>query len=208
MIILNHLVLILIGSEERLDISISGSRPLTDTELLDVQSLLSVRDLTLAIVSAKTGLRISEVLSIKVSNCIQHNLMKSHITIARRNMKGKLSSRTIPLHEDAKLAIERLIKYSSLSQDDYLFRSRQGDNKAITRRQAAHILKQTFDSLELQGKVSHHSFRKHYCKKVYEASGKDIITTQKAMAHKSLSSTQHYLEANQDEVDAIILGLK
>lgn len=183
----------------------SGSRPLTDSEISDITTLLPIRDSTLVIVAHKTGLRISELLSIKVSDCLEYGSIRTHLTIARRNMKGKQHSRTIPLHPDAKLAITRLIAYQNLSNDSYLFLSREGNNQALSRRQANTVLNDVKKALELTGKVTHHSLRKSFASACYKASGRDILITQKALGHKLLTSTQCYLSTDQDEVDRIIL---
>lgn len=183
----------------------SGSRSLTDAEIQDITQLLSIRDATLVILGYRLGYRISELLSIKVSDCFQHGIIRNVLTVQRSKMKGKRVSRSVPLHNDAKQAIERLVKYYGLSQDDYLFRSRQG---VLSVRQANRIINETVKALELQGKISSHSLRKSFANRVFIASGKDLMITRDALGHSNVSSTSHYLQSEEAEVNSIILNIK
>jgi integrase/recombinase XerD len=84
-----------------------GSRPLTDLEIeIVLTHLTSIRDRTLCLVGIRTGFRISELISLRVENVTQYGQVANQITVARSNMKGKNSSRTVPLHPQAKKALE------------------------------------------------------------------------------------------------------
>ena len=52
--------------------------------------------------------------------------------------------------------------------------------------------------------VSTHSLRKYSCRKVYEASGKDIALTSAFMNHKSPSTTYLYLRMSSKQMDEAI----
>jgi integrase len=177
-----------------------GSRPLTDLEIEVVLSnLKNLRDRTLMIVGLKTGFRISELLSLTVENVTQYGKVANQITVARSNMKGKHSSRTVPLHPQAKKALE-----------DYLLTLGSYDLKTrlfpICRQHASRILKGATTAAKLEGKVSTHSFRKSFCAKVHKALGENIFKTQIAMGHASPASTVHYLSFNQAEIEKAIVG--
>jgi integrase len=178
-----------------------GSRPLTDQEIeLVLANLKSVRDKALALVGLRCGFRISEILSLKIENVTQYGLVANQITVNRSNMKGKQSSRTVPLHPQAKKALE-----------DYIASMDRYDTKTklfpFTRQWAHTLLKRAFDTARLEGKVSSHSLRKTYASKVHAALGENIFKTQQALGHKSVSSTAHYLSFNQSEIDQAILGV-
>src|SRR5580700_7486848 len=84
-----------------------GSRPMTDEEIeLVLSNLKSLRDRTMCVIGIRCGFRISEILSLKVENVTQFGKVSNQITVNRANMKGKQSSRTVPLHPQAKKAIE------------------------------------------------------------------------------------------------------
>lgn len=177
-----------------------GSRPLTDTEIeLVLSHLTGIRDKALFITGLKTGFRISELLSLKVENVIQYGQIANQITVNRSNMKGRHSSRTVPLHPQAKKILEEYL----LTIGQYDLRTRLFP---FTRRHASRILKTAANAAELEGKVTTHSMRKSFCDRVHKALGENIFKTQKAMGHKSLSSTAHYLSFKQDEINKAILG--
>ena len=184
------------------------SRNLTDCEISAILPLLNIRDRTMFILGIRSGFRISELLSVRVTDCMQHGAIKDSLTVTRANMKGKRASRTIPLHDEAKEAIASLIESRKLELTDYLFQSRQGENSPLKRWQANNIMKNAVNSLGLQGKISTHSMRKTLANRVYLASGKDIIATRDALGHANSSSTSHYLAVSSDIVNALILGIK
>ncbi len=188
-----------------------GSRPFTDEEIVKVMNELSnLRDRCMFRVSCATGLRISETLSLTVGSVIKHGQIADFVTVERKNTKGKQESKTLPLSGSAKEAIklhlESIGSVQSLDLTQSLFKSKK-TGKAITRFRAHTILKDAFKSLKLQGNVSSHSCRKFFAHKVHKALGSDILKTQQALMHKSLSSTAAYLAVDMDEVNAAIVGL-
>ena len=177
-----------------------GSRPLSDKEIeIVLTNLTSLRDKALFLTGIKCGFRISELLSLKVENVTQYGQMANQITVDRRNMKGKHSSRTVPLHPQAKKAIEEyLSKIGSYEPKTRLF--------PFTRQHADKILRKAFDQAKLEGKVTTHSMRKSFCDRVHSALGENIFKTQIAMGHSSPASTVRYLSFKQEEIDEAILG--
>jgi integrase len=194
---------------------VRGCRPLTDREVEVVGKsfggIYAKRNKALFILGLKTGYRITELLSLRVSDVYQHEKVTDRVTVQRRNMKGKLRSRTVILHPVARAALsvwlEQLQKRRGpLSPDTYLFRSHKGDNRPISRVQAWRILHDAYAANELTGKVATHSLRKTFAHNVYEASGRNIVRTMKAIGHANVATTMHYLDADQEEVDAAILA--
>jgi integrase len=179
----------------------SGSRPLNDQEIEMVLShLTNLRDKTLFIIGLRTGFRISELLSLTIEGVTQYGQVSAHITVNRKNMKGKRSSRTVPLHPQAKAIVQQYLgTITNASGDTKLF--------PIKRRQASNVIKMAFTKAKLEGRVSTHSMRKSFCNKVHLALGENIFKTQKAMGHASLSSTAHYLSFNEDEINNAIVGV-
>jgi integrase len=179
-----------------------GSKPLTNTEVnLLMKNLSSQRDRLLVILGTRTGFRISELLSLTVGDCIQYGKVKESITVSRSNMKGKFSSRTVVLHDEAKKYLKSYINnhMNKCNPKDKLF--------PICRQHIDRILKKAIKKAKLEGKVSSHSFRKTFCKRIHEALDKNLINTQRAMGHKSLSSTVNYLSFDQDVIDNAIKGV-
>lgn len=175
-----------------------GSKPLSDYEVTQMLSeLKNNRDKCLFILGLKTGFRISEILSIKASDVTQYGKIRDSITVSRSSMKGKLSSRNVILHPDAKKALEAMVVLT-MDKDQKLF--------PVGRMQAHRILKEAAQRAKIEGKVSSHSMRKSFAKKVYHALGKDLVNTQRAMGHKSIQSTISYLSFEEDKINQAILG--
>lgn len=178
-----------------------GSRPLIDSEIeLVLSTLTNLRDRTLFVTGIRTGFRISELTSLTIDNVMQFGKVANQITVNRSNMKGKHSSRTVPLHPQAKRFLEEYIStIQILGPKTELF--------PICRQHASKVLKKAFNKAQLNGKVSTHSMRKSFANKVHAALGENIFKTQQALGHKNVSSTAHYLNFRQSEIDEAILGV-
>lgn len=183
-----------------------GARPFTEEEVERVSKELgSLRDKALWMLGVKSGLRISELLSLKIQDVMEHGQVGSCVTVSKKNTKGKVESRNIPLTGSAKEALKEYLQSIQFTLDQPLFKSNKSD-QAITRMQAHRILKNAFNGLRLQGKCATHSMRKTYAHKVHKALGGKIEMTQIAMGHKSLSSTAKYIQVNREEVEKAILS--
>ena len=178
-----------------------GSRPLTDQEIeLVLANLKSLRDRTMCLIGIRCGFRISEILSLRIENVTQFGKVANQITVNRANMKGKQSSRTVPLHPQAKKVIEEYLQQMKL----YDLKTRLFP---MTRQHAHRLLKEATNKAQLSGKVSTHSLRKTFADRVHTALGENIFKTQQAMGHRSVASTAHYLSFKEDEITKAILGV-
>ncbi len=185
------------------------SRALTSDEIKRINdSLTCVRDRCLFLLGVYTGFRISELLSLMITDVMLNNYVLDAVTVRRCNMKGKHSSRTIPLHNEVKLILKDYLGDLSTISD------KQGDLSTMrntrlfpfTRMQAHRILSKAIALAGIKGSVSTHSMRKTFGMRVYAATKFNIVAAQRALGHKSLSSTTHYLNVDQDVIDAAILG--
>jgi site-specific recombinase XerD len=185
-----------------------GARPLTDQEIQGVlNDLKTLRDKALLILGCKTGLRISEMLSLTWGDVMEHGSIGDYVTVQKKNTKGKIESKTLPLGPTIKEALRTYhesIRPIDLTQP--LFKSTQS-NKSITRAQAHNVLKDAFRSQKLTGNCSTHSCRKSYAQRIHKALGEKIEMTQVALCHRSLSSTQSYISVDREAVEKAIVGL-
>lgn len=181
----------------------NGSRRLTSIEITQVLSTLSPgRDRLLFTLGLATGFRISELLSLRVID-IQPTLL----TVHKRNMKGKIRSRSVPISSHTFAALREHIQDLSLISSDPIFISRKGSSSPITRQQAALILRQAYKRAHVEGRVSSHSMRKTFANRVYEKLDRDLAATQKALGHVNINSTISYLNIDQDRITKVILEL-
>src|SRR5262245_43311336 len=193
-----------------------GCRPLTEAEVaLVAQSFggrYAARDKALFILGVKSGFRISELLSLRVGDVWEHGRLVDRVTVSRRYMKGgkpkvgtsktmKVSSRSLPLHEEAKAALRAWLqtrqKTSNLLPKQMLFPSRKGDNQAITRRQALTILTDAYEANGLTGKLATHTLRKTFTSNVYRQTGRDIVKLKNILGHAHIATMEAYLSFDQ-----------
>lgn len=192
-----------------------GCRPLNDAEVAEVLKSFwgehARRDKALFLLGVKSGFRISELLSLHVKDVLQAGRLVERVSVERRNMKKKTEGRTVLLHPEAKAALaawlDELRATNELHADTYVFKSREGDNRAISRVQAYRILQEAYDSCEMTGKLGTHSMRKTFANKIYDKLDGDLVKTQKALGHRNINSTVQYLSFREEEIDEAILAL-
>ena len=191
-----------------------GCRPLTDDEVdLVMQSFggrYALRDCALFLLGIYTGFRITELLSLRLQDVYQHQQVLPRVAVPRRHMKGKVASRSVPLHPLAQLAlaawIDRMPCHFAVTPESYVFRSREGGNKPISRMHAHRLLREAFDSCEMTGTLGTHSMRKTFAKRVHRRLGNDLAKTKEALGQKSITATMHYMSFLHDEIDQAILA--
>lgn len=189
-----------------------GCRPLTDQEadaiMETFEGIYADRNRAVFALARYTGERISAILKLKVGDVVQAGRLTDSVIYRRANRKGKTESRTVAIHPNAKQAltvwIDHLSKGTILIADDYIFKSRKGGNRPISRVQYHRILKEAIKPNELTGKIATHSMRKAFADHVYEALDRDIFRLQKAMGHKNVNSTVQYLSFKESDIEKAI----
>jgi integrase len=189
-----------------------GCRPLTEVEVDLLQQSFggayAERDKTLFLLGVKSGFRISELLSLCVGDVSQHGRLVDRVTVPRRYMKNKREGRTVLLHPEAKAALATwlltLRQLPGSTAQTFVFRSRKGANRPISKVQAWRILHEAVTTNELTGKVGTHAMRKTFANRVYHQLNHDLVKTQRAMGHKNINSTVAYPSFIEDEIDQAI----
>lgn len=159
----------------------------------DIQEYLkrtNERNYIMLITGTYTGLRISDVLKLKVSDVKD----KKFIYI-REKKTGKQN-----IIELNPLLIKAYKNYcDDKFQDEYLIKSRNGINRPLTRVQAYNILKQVGEEFGVEN-LGTHTMRKtfgyHYYRKT-----KDVATLMKMFNHSDPSITLKYIGIIQDEMN-------
>ena len=189
-----------------------GSRPLTRQQVKGLLALTSsIREQTLLTLGFCKGYRISELLSLKVSDVSTNGIIHSHVTVKAANTKTK-TGRTVLLNADAQKALRRLVDVigTNANGQSPLFVSRKhdanGNLKAISRQQAHELLKALFAKIGEFGNVSTHTLRKTFAARIYEQTGK-LEIVQIALGHKSINSTISYLAFGNDDLNRAIMGV-
>lgn len=203
-----------------------GCRPLTPNEFALVLRAFRGRDelrnRALFVLGVTTGFRISELLSVSISDVHREGRQVQRIRVRRRDMKGgrrrgprrgrgAVHGRTAVLTPLARKHLElwlgHLALEGALDPDAPLFRSRKGKDRAISRVQAYRVLRDAFAYCELDlTSPGTHTMRKTFADTMYEALGHDLFKLQKALGHASPSSTVAYLSFNEEEIDEAALS--
>lgn len=139
------------------------------------------------------GLRIGDILKLKV----QDVRGKSHIVLieskTRKEKRFKLNPSLISL-------IDSYI--TEMNDDDFLFKSRQGGNKPITRFMAYKIIKNAANRIGLF-EIGTHSLRKSLAYQIYTHT-KDIGIVMTLLNHSSAQATLRYIGITQEVLDLTI----
>ena len=198
----------------------AGRRSLNQQEerrLLRTVRAMSPRDRALVTAQWMSGFRISEVLSWTVATVMRNGVLVSKIGLPPRKMKGGYGkTRWVPLLPELHRALESYIGWLErrliLSPDLPLFLSREndadGNARALSRDMARHIIQDAFAraGIEDDGRLGTHTLRKTWARKVYEASGHDILVVSAGLNHSSIAVTQKYLEPDEEEVMAAMMS--
>ena len=180
-----------------------GTRPLDNDEIRRVSGcftgMYEVRNRGLFMLGVSTGGRISELLSLTISDVYQNKKPVSDLLYSKSIVKGGEVSRSVPVNADGRRSIDELMNWhrrhygNPIASTRPLFPSRHQSGTVPMHRQTAHdILKDAFTAAGLNGKLATHSLRKSFAQRVYEQSG-DIFLVQELLGHKSVSTTQRYL---------------
>jgi integrase len=168
----------------------------------------AARDRALFILGLKSGLRISEMLSLTVQDVWKDGRIVEAFGVPRKRMKGKIGARQVPLNPEAARAIHAWIDVMGTHRPDAPLFESQRKGKAIDRTQAYRILEGAYDAAGLTGKLGTHAMRKTFAHGVYKALSHDLVKTQRALGHKNINSTVSYLGFGTDaEVNEAILSL-
>lgn len=154
------------------------------------------RDYMMFILGLNTGLRISDILTLKVSD-----LKDLHIILReKKTRKQKMIRITPSLRRELKVYIEEMKK------EEYLFQSRNGTNKPISRSQAYKILRNAAEKYKLVD-IGTHTLRKTFGYHFYLQT-KDIAMLQELFNHSSPHITLRYIGINQDNMDKAMSRFK
>jgi len=168
-------------------------QPIRDKDDIDeIKSYLknkSVRDYVLFVFGIHTGLRISDILELKVKD-----VKGTHIRITEKKT-GKPRRSKIPA--SLKTILDDYIQ--NRNDEEYLFQSRKGNNQPIKRIQAYKILNRAAASIGMD-EIGTHTMRKTFGYHLYKKT-KDVAMLQKHFNHHSPSVTLRYIGIDQDWMD-------
>lgn len=183
-----------------------GCRPLSHAERQAIlEHCREGRERALLVLGVATGYRISELLSLDIGDVIDEaGAPRHYVTVEARNTKTK-EGRTIVLGGQAGKVLAEYagaLRAAGAGLDGALFPGRKG--RHMSRCHAWRILKSLFARSGIAGAVATHTLRKTFAAEMYKALDGRIEKVQKALGHKSITSTVCYLSFNAEEVDRAI----
>lgn len=152
------------------------------------------RDYLLFVTGINTGLRISDLIKLKVKD-VRNN---THVIITEQKT-GK--QKRFLINPNLTAIMNEYIK--NLPDEEYIFKSRQGGNKPITRVQAYRIINNAVKKSGVADQVGTHTLRKTFGYHHYQIN-KDIAVLQDIFNHSAPSITLRYIGINDDMKDKTI----
>jgi len=177
----------------------SAVEPIRDIEKIqEIKNYLlhrSFRDYFLFVFGINSGLRISDILPLRVMD-VKYT---THLKIKEK--KTKNIRKTIITH----VLKNEIEKYTyRMADSDYLFPSQKG-NKPISRVQAWQIINTASKACGVEGSIGTHTLRKTFGYHFYQQS-KDVAMLQYIFGHSSPSITLRYIGINDDMVDEALVN--
>lgn len=151
----------------------------------------SYRDFLFFEMGINTGLRVSDILKLKVSD------VRGKLYVEIREEKTGKAKKFI-LNEVLKSELENFI--ASKKPEDYIFESRRTRGIPLERTRAYCILNAAAQRAGLKIKIGTHTMRKTFGYHFYQKT-KDIALLQQLFNHSSPSVTLRYIGINQNILD-------
>ena len=176
--------------------------PIRDkAKIKQMYQLLKGRDEKYALLfkfGLNTGLRISDIISLKVKDVMSPTMQFQDYLILKEKKTGK--EKKIKINDTLKKLIIEYLKNTGLSYESYLFPSKKGG--CIGRIQAYRVLKECAELLGIQN-FGTHSLRKTWGYWTYKISLYNIGLIMDTFNHSSQSITLRYIGVNQDQKDEL-----
>jgi len=148
---------------------------------------LSVRNRAMLELLYATGLRVSELISLKFENI---NLEECFVKITGKGNKERL----VPFGHKAKIFLERYLRVRKKTNSEYIFLTRL--KKPISRIEFWRQLKEISIKAGIMKNITPHTLRHSFATHLLTA-GTDIRFVQEMLGHSSISTTQIYTHVSQ-----------
>lgn len=178
---------------------------------------ISLRDHLLIRLGLEAGFRARELASLTLRHVVAPDgVVLRTLTLARRHLKGgqgprrrSVRARTVPLSDSLRGLIQEwhhVRRQQQADLDSPLFPSRfhgRGIGALrVNRLVQLHARAAGIETVNLGS----HSLRKTFANRVYAATGHDIVVTQQALGHASITSTVAYLRPGDGAAATAILA--
>jgi integrase len=174
----------------------------------------SVRNELLFIFGINVGLRISDILKLKIEDLVKPNFktVKEYVIITEKKT-GK--TKKFYIGDIVKKVIENYIReLPALEMSSYVFQSRKGKNMPITRQRAYRILNDAAEMLGIvernqkgviiSGEIGTHTLRKTFGYHAYQ-NGSSLELLMDIFNHSSKAQTLRYIGITEEQKKEVYL---
>lgn len=193
--------------------------PIRDTKKIRAMRVVlrdqSLRNELLFVLGINAGLRVSDILQLRVGDLVKENgKARDELTIVEKKT-GK--TKRFYFGDTVKKVIEGYVKEYQLDREDYVFKSRKGENQPISRQQAWEILNAAAESIGLverdrsgklvTGAIGTHTLRKTFGYHAYQA-GTDLGLLMDIFNHSSERITLRYIGITEEQKKEVYLRME
>lgn len=146
---------------------------------------------TILVLEANLGLRISDVLNLRLSDIVRDGSRYRLDIVEQKTGKKREFTVPTPIYN----YIQQYCIDYKISSNDNIF--------PVTARMVQKHLKAACDYLGLTD-ISTHSFRKFFATQIYINNNYNIVLVQKLLQHSSTSITQRYIGISSEEIETAL----
>lgn len=165
------------------------------------------RNYLLFVMGINVGLRISDLLSLRISDVWQNGECVGAIVLREQKTK---KYRTIALNGATEEAIERYLNsLKTFNENDWLFKSRKNGNP-LTKQSAHRIINQIMADCGIVGHWGTHTLRKTFAYQLYMANAEQPMILEylmKLLNHSSQQITLAYMGIEQQQLNNLVENL-
>ncbi|MDH5826134.1 site-specific tyrosine recombinase XerD [Sphingobacterium faecium] len=167
---------------------------------IDLSTAEGMRNKTIIEVLYGCGLRVSELVGLKISNL--------YLDVEFIKVEGKGNKeRLIPIGSQAikhlKIYLDEVRLHIKIKpgQEDYVFLNKRG--AALSRVMVFIMIKELASKIGLQKNISPHTFRHSFASHLVEG-GADLRAVQDMLGHESITTTEIYTHIDRDYLQSVI----
>ncbi|WP_342429388.1 tyrosine-type recombinase/integrase [Neobacillus sp. FSL H8-0543] len=172
--------------------------PIKDIESINAIKMIlrkqSQRDLLLFVFGINTGIRVSDLLSLKVDDIWDGAKIREFLYLKDTNDE---EASVYYINSAIQSELKNYLYSYEFNESDFLFKSKK-NNQPITRQQAYRIINKAAKEVGIPGKIGTHTLRKTFGYHAYRK-GIAISILMEIYNHHAPSETLRYIGINKDE---------
>ena len=187
-----------------------------DEAATDNQRMIACRNKMLFLIGINIGLRASDLITLKWSFFLNEDeTFKEFYTLMPKKTRKQKKFVKLFFNQSVKKAVtDYITEYPIKDMDEYLFKSRKGDNH-ITEISLGRIIKDAAEEVGIERNICSHSLRKTFGFWAWhnaEDKNKALVTLQRVFNHSDTNTTLKYIGLLNSEIEdmfnSVDLGLE